>query len=350
MLGGALAESLRLLVNGEGAAGVTAAIEALRSGCSAIDAVEKGIRPVEDDPQVRSVGRGGIPNLAGEVECDASIMEGHGRQSGSVAGLQQARHAITVARAVMEMLPHAFLAGTGALQFAREIGAEMAEMLTPEARVTYEKALHRALSPTFAPGHEPPDPAQPARTAHRTAPDPTRRRTLDQDNDPCGSGRWIDAAWRCARHTASKGTTIFLVRDRHGHLAGGTSSSGWPLKYPGRVGDSAVIGAGLYVDDRYGACACTHTGEMTIRCQTASRVVHRMEAEASVEEACRDGIRDLHQLREGLLGPVAIHAMDRDGRVCVMSNVAIPSDTDAWYWVGDGRGPERIPAKVFTWS
>ncbi len=321
MLGGTLAESLRLLVNGEGAAGVTAAIEALRSGCSAIDAVEKGIRPVEDDPQVRSVGRGGIPNLAGEVECDASIMEGHGRQSGSVAGLQQARHAITVARAVMEQLPHAFLAGKGALQFAREVGAEMAEMLTPEARATYKKALCRALSPTFAPDH-----------------------------DPCGSGRWIDAAWRYARHTASKGTTVFLVRDRHGHLAGGTSSSGWPLKYPGRVGDSAVIGAGLYVDDRYGACACTHTGEMTIRCQTASRVVHCMEAGASVEEACRDGIRDLHQLREGLLGPVAIHAMDRNGGVCVMSNVAIPADTDAWYWVGDDRGPERIPAKVITRS
>ena len=321
MLGGALAESSRLLVNGEGAAGVTAAIEALRSGCNAIDAVEKGIRPVEDDPQVRSVGRGGIPNLAGEVECDASIMEGHGRQSGSVAGLQQARHAITVARAVMEQLPHAFLAGKGALQFAREVGAEMAEMLTPEARATYEKTLHRSLSPTSAPG-----------------------------NDPSGSGRWITAAWRCARHTASRGTTIFLARDRHGHLAGGTSSSGWPLKYPGRVGDSAVIGAGLYVDDRYGACACTHTGEMTIRCQTASRVVHRMEAGASVEEACRDGIRDLRQLREGLLGPVAIHAMDRNGQVCVMSNIAIPSDTDAWYWVGGDREPERIPAKVITRS
>lgn len=309
-----MAELSRLLVNGEGAAGVAAAIEALRAGRRAIDAVEAGIRLVEDDPRVRSVGRGGIPNLAGGVECDASVMEGSGRRSGSVAALQEARHAVSVARAVMETLPHAFLAGDGALQFAREIGAELATLLTPEARATYERRIQAYLAPDM------------------------------------GLRGWIEAAWQSARHTASKGTTIYLVRDQAGRLAGGTSSSGWPLKYPGRVGDSAVIGAGLYVDDRYGACACTHTGEMTIRAQTASRVVRCLEAGACVEEACRDAVADLHQLKEGLLGPVAIHAMDREGRVCVASNAPIPTDTDAWYWAGGREEPERVPAKVIRVS
>jgi L-asparaginase / beta-aspartyl-peptidase len=305
---------VQLLANGEGESGVVAAVAALLAGRSAIDAVETGICLVEDDPAVHSVGRGGIPNLRGIVECDASIMEGRTRMCGAVAGLQGVLHAISVARAVMERLPHAFLAGEGARALAREIGVPLGELLTPEARATYERRIHDHAPEVHA----------------------------SQSTPDC-----IGAAWASARHTACKGTTVYLARDRDGRMAGGASSSGWPLKYPGRVGDSAVIGAGLYVDERYGGCACTHTGEMTIRCHTASRVVHQMRAGAGVEEACRDAIRDLHGLEEGLLGPVAIHAMDPQGRACVLSTMPLPSDAAAWFWDPVAGDPVRIEARFF---
>jgi N4-(beta-N-acetylglucosaminyl)-L-asparaginase len=112
-------------------------------------------------------------------------------------------------------------------------------------------------------------------------------------------------------------------------LAGGTSSSGLARKYPGRIGDSAVIGAGLYVDNRHGACACTHTGEMTIRAATARSVVLAMAKGATVDEACREALEDLRALEEGYLGPVVIHAIARDGRPFVTSNQDL-GDSITW--------------------
>jgi L-asparaginase len=279
--------AMRLLANGEGRVGVAAALAALRAGKSALDAVEAGIRVVEADPAVHSVGRGGAPNLAGEVECDAAIMDGPTLRCGAVGALKRYRHAITVARRVMEELPHVFLVGEGAARFAGEIGEVPDSLLTDEARERHREWLDAHIPEADRAGW----PAVPL-ARH---------------------------AWTSAEHVRTRGTTVFLAIDARGEMAGGTSTSGWAEKYPGRLGDSPLIGAGLYVDQRYGACGCTHTGEMAIRAGTARAVVLYMKRGASVQEACHEAVADLRALRGGLLGPVAIHAIDREGRPRVVT-------------------------------
>ena len=286
-----------VLMNGEGRVGMDAAVLALEAGKSALDVVEAGIRPVEADPAVRTVGFGGYPNLAGVVECDAAIMDGVTRECGSVGALSGYLHAIQVARQVMERLPHVMLVGDGAARFAAEVGATEAEMLSEESEVWHRQR-------------------QSARLANAL------------------NGREALAAFcwpKDGLHTA-RGTTVLLCRDKEGRLAGGTSTSGWAHKYPGRLGDSPIIGAGLYVDQRYGACACTHTGEMTIRAGTARAVVAAMCHGASVQDACHEALEDLLQLRAGFLGSVVIHAISATGETCVLSTHDFGPETSWCHW------------------
>lgn len=278
---------MMLLANGEGRVGVAAALSALREGGSALDAVEAGIRVVEADPSVRSVGRGGAPNLRGEVECDAAIMDGATLQCGAVGALQGYLHAISVARQVMDRLPHVFLAGEGAALFAQEIGAEPDDLLTEEALEAHAQWL--------------------------------------TEHVPAGERAewpWVPLAphaWTSAETVRTRGTTIYLAMDDDGRLAAGASTSGWAQKYPGRLGDSPVIGAGLYADGRYGACGCTHTGELAIRAGTARAVVLYMKKGASVQDACHEAVADLGALQGGLVGPLIIHAVDRQGEPYAVS-------------------------------
>jgi L-asparaginase len=307
-------DAMILLVNSEGRSGFAAARERLQAGAAALDAVEAGIRLVEADPAVHSVGRGGDPNLLGEMECDAAIMDGATRRAGAVGALRGYLHAISVARQVMERLPHVFLAGEGAAHFAREIGAEPAELLTPEARVRHAAWLERYVAPSDR-GFWPAVPLAPY-------------------------------AHLACEHVRTRGTTVYLAVDARGELAAGVSSSGWSQKYPGRLGDSPVIGAGLYADRRYGACGCTHTGEMAIRAGTARAVVLHMQRGAPVEEACREALEDVRALQGGLLGPLTIHAIDRGGEPCVMS-LGDPGERIAWlYWrAGMTEAEERRPVR-----
>jgi L-asparaginase len=287
-----------ILANGEGGVGMAAAIAALAAGGPALDAVEAGIRVAERDPGVRSVGVGGAPNILGEMECDAAIMCGATRRSGAVGALQHYVHAISVARGVMERTPHVMIVGEGALRFAGEIGAETGEMLTGQARADYEKWLERHLPPE----------------AKAVWPDVPLAPLL---KPPAGNDQ-------------PRGTVAFLVRTHEGKLAGGVSTSGWAYKYPGRLSDSCIVGAGLYVDDRYGAAACTHTGEMIIRAGITRAVVTHMKNGATVEEACREAFDDLRSLRGGTIGPVILHALDRNGNPYVLTT---GNDGDIPYWL-----------------
>jgi len=280
--------------------GIEIARRALQEGRSALDAVESGIRDLEADTAIDSVGLGGSPNILGEMECDAAIMDGSNLMAGSVGALGNYLHAISVARQVMERLPHVMLTGRGADRFARETGAEAREMLTPEARARHEKWLKANV------------PAE-ARAA-------------------LGTGPLAEYVLRSARGYVSGGTTVFLAIDAQGRMAGGTSTSGWANSYPGRLGDSPIIGAGLYVDQRYGACGCTHIGEMTIRCATARSVVLYLKNGASVQEACAEAIRDLRDLKGGTLGPVIVHAIDFYGNPCVMCNQELPAGFSYYLW------------------
>ncbi len=213
----------------------------LEGGASALDAVIAAVRLVEDDLSVRSVGTGGYPNLVGVVELDASVMEGTRRRAGAVAALGGFRHPVSVAREVMERLPHVLLVAEGAARFAAEIGAERAELLTEDARRYFEEGIERA------------------------------RREAGEDV-------LAQALALTARPDDAIGTVDVLAIDVRGRIASAVSTSGWPFRWPGRVGDTPLVGAGNYCDDRYGAAGCTGFGELAIRAGTARCVVAALAA------------------------------------------------------------------------
>ena len=305
-----------LLVSSEGQPGVEPGWSALSRGSSALDVVESAIRPVESDEGIKSVGRGGTPDLIGEMACDAAVMDGDSLAAGSVGALKGALHAVSVARKVMELLPHVMLVGDGAQRFAREVGAEETELLTEPARSKYLEWLEEHV---------------PAETRQSW---PT--------------SRLAEHAWAAARSLDTKGTVVVLARDDRGGIAAGTSTSGWAYRYPGRLGDSPAIGAGLYADSRYGACGCTHVGEMTIRAGTARSVVLYMKHGMSVEEACREAMRDLAELKGGFLGTVVVHAIDAGANPCVLANSDIGGGMEYHYWREDMPKPEHRVARLFA--
>jgi isoaspartyl peptidase/L-asparaginase-like protein (Ntn-hydrolase superfamily) len=282
-----------------GEVGIEAAVEVLRRGGTALDAVEAATRLVEADPTNYTVGVGGLPNLLGEVELDASIMDGRTLATGAVGALRGFRHPISVARRVMEELPHVLLVGEGAARFAREVGAEEVELPTPQARERWEQWLEENV------------------------PDELRRSWPPRELAP-----W---ARLTARPRLPRGTVNVLAQDGAGHLAVAVSTSGWAMKYPGRLGDSPIVGAGNYCDDRYGAAACTGVGEWTIRCGTARAIVLYMKLGYTVEAACEEAVRDLGYLDRGeVQGGVNILALDRTGKPWAVTTREKPAPYVLW--------------------
>lgn len=281
-----------VVASANGRIGIGAAVAALDAGGSALDAVEAGIKPVELDPADQSVGVGGLPNLLGQVELDASIMDGRTRAAGAVGALQGYAHPISVARKVMELLPHVFLVGEGAARFAAEMGFPQQELLTDESRLAWQRRLNQT-QPAAEPGLQ-----RYYETMRRL------RQRVAATVDP----------------TMPNETVNFLALDADGHLATGVSTSGWPWKYPGRLGDSPVIGAGGYADDRYGAAACTGRGELAIRACTAFATVMHMRAGLSPEDACAAALRDVLTLEDAFAGPFNIVALSPTGEPGAASN------------------------------
>ncbi len=298
-----------LVTNNEGTLGVPTTARMLGRGAAALDAIEAGIRLIEADPSVRTVGRGGWPNILGAVELDACLMDGDTLRSGAVGALQGFLHPVSVAREVMRRLPHELLVGEGAARFAREIGAPTAENLIEDSRRAWQAWFDAELTP-----------------AQKAAwPD-------------------TDLAALC-RHAidpeVGRDTTVFLAHDQAGSIGSGTSTSGWGWKYPGRLGDSPIVGAGSYADTRFGAAACTGAGEMTIRCGTARAIVLYLKKGASVADAVHEAVDDMRALKGGLISRVTIHAIDAKGRHKV---VAVNGAGDNVYWLWEGTGePIRCP-------
>jgi beta-aspartyl-peptidase (threonine type) len=276
--------------------GLPAGMAVLLGGGSALDAVEAAIRPVESNLEDHSVGRGGLPNILGVVELDASIMDGWTLAAGAVGGVRGYEHPISIARRVMEELPHSLLVGEGAERFARECGFPRAELLTPEAHRIYAERLRGE-------GGGPQDSVLRAVSA---------RLTMDPE----------------MAHPRDAGTVNVLALDRDGHLAVGVSTSGWPWKYPGRVGDSAVIGAGNYCDDRWGAAACTGRGEMAIRCATAHTVVTLLKAGLDAHAAGLRAMQDLDHLVDPYFGAMNCVVLTPQGRHAAFSTN--PQATYVW--------------------
>ena len=247
-----------IIASHNGAIGIDQAMQMLKNGGSALDAVEIGIRLVEENPEEHSVGYNGYPNILGELELDASIMDGRTLNAGAVALMRGFPYAISVARQVLERkLPHVLLAGEGAERFAHEIDAERwDDMLTDEIRDVWRRRLAASA-----------DSGEPPELAADTP-------LLD----------WVKLATDPERVA---GTVNFIAIDGAGDIASGVSTSGWAWKYPGRIGDSPIIGAGNYADNRYGACACTGMGEMAIRASSARSLVLYLQMGMSLREAGR---------------------------------------------------------------
>lgn len=305
-----------LLTNCEGWPGIEPALSALQAGRSALDTVETGTRAVEAEVSVDSVGKGGKPDLLGQVTCDAAIMDGSTLEAGAVGNLAGFLHAISVSRQVMERLPHVMLVAEGAARFAREIGAEPAEMLTEAMRQEHENWLAQHV-PADARSHWPDTPLAPF-------------------------------AWKSGQNLLAGGTVCFLAQDQKGNIAAATSTSGWVWRYPGRIGDSPIIGAGLYADNRYGACGCTHIGEMTIRAGTARSVVLYLKQGASVRDACLEAMADLARLRSGFTGPVVIHAIDTQANHRVLSTHELGELSSYQFWTSGETRPVKRQAEVVS--
>lgn len=290
------------------AVGVKEAVHVLKTGGTAIDAVEAGISLVEDNPNDHTVGYGGYPNLLGEVELDASIMNGRTLESGAVGAIKGYPHPISIARKVMENLPHVMLVSTGAERFAAEMGFSQQNLLTDEARDVWEKRLQKDM-PEHIFSH------------------------LQEERN---LREWVRLATDPERAT---GTVNFIAQDSNGDIACGVSTSGWAWKYPGRLGDSSAIGAGNYADNRYGAAACTGMGEMAIRGATAHSIVFYMKMGLSLAEAGKRAVEDLNDLGGRFLSGMRTITLDKDGNHAAFSSIP---DTFYIYQRADMSVPERI--------
>jgi L-asparaginase / beta-aspartyl-peptidase len=272
-----------------GNVGIKESMRILKAGGSAMDAVEAGIQLVEDNLLDHTVGTSGYPNLLGEVELDASIMDGKTLTTGAVGAIKGYRHPISIARKLMETLPHVMLVGAGAERLADETGAEKAILLTEEARQTWEKGLRGAV---------------PDEVFKNLA----RRKDLH---------KWIHIATDPER---PMGTVNFIAMDKNGDICTGVSTSGWAWKFPGRLGDSPIIGAGNYAHNKYGAAACTGMGEMAIRASTSRSMVLYMKMGLSLEEAGKMAMQDLDELGGKYSSRMSFIAIDRNGKPGAFSN------------------------------
>jgi isoaspartyl peptidase/L-asparaginase-like protein (Ntn-hydrolase superfamily) len=244
-------------------AGLAVGMSLLRQGASALDAVEATLRLCEDNIDDHYIGTGGLPNARGDVELDASIMIGSSRAFGAVGAVRNFPHPISIARAVLEVLPqHSLLVGEGAELFADEQGFDRAGLLTDDARRIFREALRETGESIEGENTN----AEPGDTAYRLAA--------------------IELVSRLSPHDGPWGTVNVIALDDEGEMVVGVSTSGYPWKYPGRVGDSALPGCGNYCDVRFGAAACTGRGELAMRVVGARMVVDGLARGLSPIDAC----------------------------------------------------------------
>lgn len=216
----------------------------LKNGKSALDAIEAGMKLPEADPKVRSVGYGGFPDREGKVTLDACIMD-YNSNCGSVSFLQNIKHPISIAKRVLQNTPHVMLSGLGALQFALSEGFMEENLLTPEAEADWKKWLE-------------------------------------------------ESKYKPVINMENHDTISMLVIDGDGNISGGCTTSGAAWKMHGRVGDSPIIGAGLFLDNEVGAAAATGLGEAVIRTAGSAMVVELMRQGKSPLEACKEIVERIY--------------------------------------------------------
>jgi len=247
---------------------VTTAQKALAANKGLLDALEAGVNVVENYPNVRTVGYGGMPNEDGVVQLDAAMIDGRTHRAGSVAAIERIKNPISVARQVMERTEHVMLVGAGANAFAKKCGFVEQELLTAESRAAWQKAKASFWKTKPADHHD---------------------------------------------------TVCCIGIDANGDLATAVSTSGLPWKLAGRVGDSPIIGAGSYVDNEVGGACATGVGELTMRTCASFAVVERMRYAADPTAACvavlNQILRIAPEVRTNPTMQLAFIAMNKRGQV-----------------------------------
>lgn len=277
------------IASANGLAAVTRAVQDMKAGVDTLDAAIAGVNIVELDPKDNSVGYGGLPNERGEVELDASVMHGPTRRAGAVAALRGVREPSKVAKVVLERTDHILIVGSGAREFATAHGFEDVNLLTEESRIAWLRWKENLSDrDKWGPSPYTPVPASPA--GQKKISEQRSRPSLLLAEKYAGNDRkklerlleWADEV----AVAAPSGTISCLTLNAGSDISGVTTTSGLAWKIPGRVGDSPLIGSGLYVDNDVGAAGSTGRGEEVIYINGARTVVEYMKRGMSPEQAC----------------------------------------------------------------
>ncbi|MGE0001833.1 MAG: isoaspartyl peptidase/L-asparaginase [Fimbriimonadaceae bacterium] len=268
--------------NEPGEVAIRVAVSRLEDGKTMLDALEAGLAAAEDDPHLVAIGRGALPNSDGVIELDASVMVGSDLAAGSVCALQGILPAITVARWVMERTPHVMIAGGQAKRFAVENGLKEQSLDTEESRARYAEYLER----------------------------------------PEVKEKYV--------HTSHD--TVTVLGNEEGSVTAASSTSGLGFKIPGRVGDSPIVGSGIYADDEMGCAGATGWGEQLWRACASYRAVQNMGSGMSAQDACEEVVRYmLRRLPGSREMACAVMAIAKDGSF----GAAVTQGTfPYWSWIG----------------
>ncbi|MEO6724412.1 MAG: N(4)-(beta-N-acetylglucosaminyl)-L-asparaginase [Blastocatellia bacterium] len=258
---------------------VSKAMQILKAGGDTLDAVVAGVNIVEDDPRDNSVGYAGLPNADGDVELDSSVMHGPSRRAGAVASLRNIKNPSKVAKLVLERTDHLLIVGEGALRFALAHGFKKEDLLTEDSRKIWIK-WKEMMSDEDAWGASPKHP-------HPASAPGKRISSLGLSSEEIAFNNWAADIIR-RRPT---GTINCLAVDANNDISGVTTTSGLAWKIPGRVGDSPIIGAGLYVDNEVGAAGSTGRGEENIYTCGGYTVVENMRRGMPPTEAAMDALK-----------------------------------------------------------
>ena len=327
------------------------AMEIIKGGGDTLDAVIAGVNIVELDPRDSSVGYGGLPNEDGVVELDSCCMHGPSRRGGSVGALRNIKTPSKVARVVMEQTDHMMLVGEGALRFAKDMGFQEDNLLTEESRIqwlTWKKSLRDASGHSnWGPGLDAPPSEQRKAAVLREI----------KEMFPEAGDELLEEAWENAIHPPH-GTINCIALNEKGEMSAVTTTSGLAWKIPGRLGDSPIIGGGLWLDQDVGGAGSTGRGEENLRVCGAATVVENMRHGMTPKDACLDALKRVSRNFDDdmkRLEPIDLnfYALRKDGQYAgasLWNKASVSAARGAQFAVCEGGRDSRQESSVYLYE